>query len=87
MLAALIGLDRPDLLRATAGDATASLNDTRQIVQHLPRANNLLRGKAGPFYTVSVDARTEDGASASAAYVIWQTRSAYSVIERRDRAL
>ena len=87
VLAALIGIDRPDLLQAMAGSTSADLNDARDFMQHLPGAGPWLNGDVGPFYTVSVEARTDDGAAASAAFVIWQTRSAYSVIERRDRTL
>ena len=87
VLAAFIGIDRPGLFQAMAGGTTASLNNVMEIMQHLPRASRSLNGDVGPFYTISVEARTDDGAAASAAFVIWQTRSAYSVIERRDRAL
>jgi general secretion pathway protein K len=87
VLAAFIGIDRPGLLQAIPGDTTAALNDVMEIMQHLPRASRSLLGDVGPFYTISVEARTDDGAAASAAFVIWHTRSAYSVIERRDRVL
>lgn len=87
VLAALIGVDRPGLIQAMAGGTSEALNDVMEIVQHLAGATRALNGDVGPFYTISVEARTDDGATASAAFVIWQTRSAYSVIERRDRAL
>jgi len=87
VLAALIGIDRPDLLQAMASSASADLNDARDFMQHLPGAGPWLNGDVGPFYTISVEARTDDGAAAAADFVIWQTRSTYSVIERRDRAL
>ncbi len=87
VLAALIGIERPDLVQAVASGTTAALKDAREIVQHLPGASSWLKGDLGPFYTISVDARTDGGAAASAAFVIWQTGSAFSVIERHDRAL
>jgi len=87
VLAALIGVDRPDILQALASGTPAALNDARDFMQHLPGAGRWLNGDVGPFYTISVEARTDDGAAAAAAFVIWQTRSAYSVIEQRDRAL
>jgi len=87
VLAALIGVDRPDLVQAMTGNPATAVNDAQEITQHLPLASRWLNGDEGPFYTVSVEARTDDGAAASAAFVIWKTRSAYSVIERRDRAL
>ncbi len=87
VLAALFGVDRPDLVQDMASGTTAALNDAREIMQHLPAPNRWLRGDVGPFYTVSVEARTDDGAAAAADFVIWQARSAYSVIERRDRTL
>jgi general secretion pathway protein K len=88
VMAALIGIDRPDLVQPTATGGTAALNQARQIMQHLPEASSWLRaGEGGPFYTISVNARTDDGAAASADFVIWQRGSSFSVIERRDGAL
>ena len=77
----------PDLVQDMASGTTAALNDAREIMQHLPAPTRRLSGDVGPFYTVSVEARTDDGAAAAADFVIWQARSAYSVIERRDRTL